>query len=85
MRTEEPRAVLLKDYAPPAYLIDTVSLEVELDPAATRVHSKLKMRTNPASGGGPLVLDGEKLTLHEVPLERRDAEPQRLSDWMAAT
>jgi len=75
MRTEEPRAVLLKDYAPPAYLIDTVSLEVELDPAATRVHSRLKMRANPASGGGPLVLDGEKLTLHEVRLNGETLSP----------
>ena len=75
MRTEEPRAILLKDYAPPAYLIDTVSLEVELDPAATRVISKLKMRANPASGGGPLVLDGEKLTLHEVRLNGETLSP----------
>ena len=71
MRTEEPRAVRLKDYAPPAFLIDEVKLEVELDPSATRVHATLKMRRNRATKAkdGPLVLDGQKLTLHEVKLD----------------
>jgi len=76
MRTEEPHPVLLKDYAPPAFLIDEVSLEVALDPAATRVHARLKMRRNPAAAGdGPLVLDGEKLTLHEVRIDGETLSP----------
>ncbi len=71
MRIEEPRPVLLQDYAPPAFLIDEVTLEVELEPASTRVHATLKMRRNPASPTphAPLVLDGQKLTLHEVKLD----------------
>jgi aminopeptidase N len=77
MRTEEPRAVLLRDYAPPAFLIDEVTLEVELDPTATRVRSKLKVRRNPASKTpkAPLVLDGQKLTLHEVKLDGENLSP----------
>jgi aminopeptidase N len=69
MRTDEPRPVLLKEYAPPAYLIDEVRLEIELDPAATSVRATLKMRRNPEGRGGPLVLDGQKLTLHGVKID----------------
>ncbi len=67
MKTEEPRPVLLKEYRPPAFLVDTVSLDVSLDPDKTEVRSLLTMRRNPdADGEGPLVLDGEHLTLKEV-------------------
>ena len=71
MKTEEPRPVLLKEYHPPAFLVDTVSLEVSLDPEKTEVRSVLAMRRNPdlgpdADDAAPLVLDGEHLTLNEV-------------------
>jgi len=67
MKTEEPRPVLLKEYRPPAFLVDTVSLDVSLDPEKTEVRSVLQMRRNPdAEGTDPLVLDGEHLTLKEV-------------------
>jgi len=68
MKAEDPRPILLSAYAPPSFLIDAVRLEIELDPTATRVRSKMKMRRNPASHGKsvPLVLDGERLALHEV-------------------
>jgi aminopeptidase N len=69
MRPEDPRPVLLKDYAPPPYLIGEVRLEIELDPAATRVRARLKMRRNPKAARAPLVLDGQKLTLHEVSID----------------
>ncbi|MGV8996449.1 MAG: aminopeptidase N [Parvibaculaceae bacterium] len=70
MRAEDPRPILLKDYTPPAYLIDEVRLEIELDPAATRVRCVMKMRKNPAAkGNGPLVLDGQKLKLASVKLD----------------
>ena len=67
MRTEEPRPIRLKDYMPPAFKVDEVRLEIELDPADTRVRSKLRMRRD--AGTGPLVLDGEKLKLHEVSID----------------
>ena len=38
---------LLKDYAPPDYLIEEVELDVALEPKATRVKSKLRLRANP--------------------------------------
>ena len=52
MKTDTPRPILLKDYRPPNYLIDTVNLDVALDPTRTRVRARLKMRepgTTPAS------------------------------------
>ncbi|MEO9874947.1 MAG: aminopeptidase N, partial [Anderseniella sp.] len=68
MRTETPPTIRLKDYKPSDYLIDHVSLDVALEPAATRVVSVLKMRPNPASKTvrAPLRLDGEALELKSV-------------------
>ena len=34
MKTETPRPILLKEYRPPNYLIDTVNLDVALTPSA---------------------------------------------------
>jgi aminopeptidase N len=63
----------LKDYAPPDYLIEEVELDVVLDPAATRIKSKLRLRPNPkvATHGRPLVLDGEAIVLESVALDSR--------------
>ena len=65
MKQEKPQPILLKNYAPPAYLIDTVDLDVVLDPTRTRVRATLSLKPNPAAkkAGGPLVLDGEMLEL----------------------
>ena len=40
MRTEEARPVRLEDYRQPDWLVETVELDVLLDPAATRVRAK---------------------------------------------
>ena len=71
---------LLKDYAPPDYLIEEVELDFSLDPKATRVASKLRLRPNPkvATGGRPLVLDGEGLKLQSLAL---DGKPPRAEDY----
>ncbi len=59
--------VLLNEYRPPAFLIDTVDLSFDLDPAATRVVSRLTLRRNPHAGPAePLRLNGEALTLIRV-------------------
>ncbi len=55
-------AVRLADYRPADYLIDSVHLDINLDPRATRVVSRLNLRPNPAGpAGAPLVLDGGEL------------------------
>ena len=86
MRTEEHRAVRLEDYRPPDWLIDTVDLDVSLDPSATRVRATLKLRPNPAAAPAPLVLDGDELRLVSValdgkplPAENFVATPERLT------
>jgi aminopeptidase N len=76
MRTEEHRPVRLEDYRPPDWLIDTVDLDVSLDPNATRVRAKLKLRPNAVSAPAPLVLDGEELKLVSLLLDGKALSPQ---------
>ncbi len=65
-----PRTVYLAAYEPPAFLIDSVALDFELDDAATRVRSCLTIRRNPAADpGAPLRLNGEALTLIGIALD----------------
>ena len=86
MRTEEPRPIRLKDYRPPDWLIETVELDVSLDPTATSVRAKLKLRPNSAGTPAPLVLDGEELKLRSLALDGKPlpnesfvATPERLT------
>jgi aminopeptidase N len=59
-----PHTVRLAEYQPPAFLVDHVELQFDLDPTATRVTSRLALRRNPAApDDAPLRLDGEALTL----------------------
>ena len=66
-----PRTIYLKDYEPPAYLVDEVRLRFELDPASTRVSSRLRIRRNPdcTRPGQPLVLNGQDLKLVSIKLD----------------
>ena len=75
MKTDTPRPIRLKDYQPSPYLIETVNLDVSLDPQRTRVRSKLKIRANKAASemGGPLRLDGELLVLDSIKLDGRSS------------
>jgi aminopeptidase N len=87
MRTEEARPVRLADYRPPDWRVDTVKLDIALDPTATRVRAKINVQPN-ANGGppAPLTLDGEALVLRSIALdgialtpEQYVAAPDRLS------
>ena len=71
------RPKLLKDYAPPNYLVEEADLDVVLDPTATRIRSKLRLRPNPkvSTGGLPLTLDGEGLTLESIALDGAPLSP----------
>jgi aminopeptidase N len=69
MRTEEPRAIHLKDYRPPGYRIAEIALDFLLDPDATRVTATSKViRTGSKA---PLVLDGEQLKLISIAIDGR--------------
>jgi len=70
MRDPAPAAIHLKDYAPPAFLIETVELEVEILAEYARVHSRLAIARTGA-GAPPLMLDGEELEFESATLDGR--------------
>ena len=80
MKPETPRPIHLKDYRPPAHLIDKVDLDFSLDPTRTRVRSRLEVRPNPDASGRKeaLRLDGEHLELDEIKL---DGKPLGKKDY----
>ncbi len=66
----QPATVRRADYRPPAFLVDRVALQFDLDLESTRVTADLQLRRNGAAS--PLVLDGDALELVSVAL---DGEP----------
>ncbi len=76
MRTEDPRPVRLQDYRPPDWLIETVDLDVSLNPTATTVRAKLKIKPNSAGAPAPLVLDGDELKLRSLALDGKPLPPE---------
>jgi aminopeptidase N len=74
MKTDTPRPILLKEYRPPNYLIETVNLDIALNPTRTRVRARLRLKPNPAATGkaGPLRLDGELLELESIRIDGRE-------------
>jgi aminopeptidase N len=77
MRTEEARPVRLEDYRPPDWLVETVELDVSLDPRATRVRATLELKPN-GTGGAParLTLDGDGLSLVALKLDGAALPPE---------
>jgi aminopeptidase N len=69
MRTDTAQPIRLKDYRPPDWLVDTVSLDVLLHPTAARVRATLVLRPNPASTSAPLILNGDGLSLTSLKLD----------------
>ncbi|MGF6657713.1 aminopeptidase N [Paraburkholderia youngii] len=60
--TATPNVIRRADYAPPAFLIDTVALEFDLVPERTVVRNTMRVRRNPdASRAAHLELMGEQL------------------------
>ncbi len=68
---DAPRTIYLKDYIPPAYLIDGVDLHFDLDEEATTVRSRLLMRRNEAAqvAEPALVLNGSHQELLSLKLD----------------
>jgi aminopeptidase N len=69
MRTDEPRAVHLKDYRAPNYRASEIALDFVLSPDATRVKAATKFVRTGAPA--PLMLDGEHMKLVSVALDGR--------------
>src|SRR5438132_687071 len=78
MRTEQGRPVRLEDYRPPDWLVESVELDVSLDPTATRVRAALTLRPNGnGAAPAPLMLDGEALTLRALKLDGAALPPEQ--------
>ena len=69
MRTDTHPPILLKDYRPPDWLVETVMLSVALQPTQTKVRATLALKPNPDAAAAPLVLDGDGLTLVALKLD----------------
>jgi aminopeptidase N len=67
--------VFLRDYRAPAWRIREVSLDFDLDPAATIVVARLHVEPDAEQPGAPLRLDGEGLELLELRVDGRVVEP----------
>ena len=77
MRTENPNTIYLKDYTPPAWLVDMVDLHVAIHEGHAEVRARLACRRNPQGAGGALVLNGEELALQAVSLDGAALDPSR--------
>ncbi len=78
MRTDEARPVRLEDYRPPDWLVESVELDVSLDPAATQVRATLTLRPNGSgTAPAPLVLDGDGLSLRALKLDGAALPPEQ--------
>ncbi|WP_290522484.1 aminopeptidase N [Alcanivorax sp.] len=65
----------LADYQPPAYLVDSVTLDVDIRQGVTTVTSELALRRNPEAGEtDSMVFNGEGLTLVSLSLDGQPLE-----------
>lgn len=76
MTNDTPKTIHLSDYQPPAFLVEKVALEFDLEPEDTRVLARLSLRRNPEHGhaGAPLRLEGEGMGLVSLALDGRQME-----------
>ncbi|MBE0615911.1 MAG: aminopeptidase N [Burkholderiales bacterium] len=81
MREPAPKTIYLKDYSPPAFLISSVDLDVDIREDHTLVRAVLDIRRNPqsADAGGALLLDGDEIELVSASLDGRALAPGEYS------
>jgi aminopeptidase N len=88
MREAEPKTIHLKDYTPPAFLVDAIELEVDIREQDAIVMARLAVRRNPraADADADLALDGDELELLSLSLNgaplassRYTVTPERLT------
>ncbi|MDB5776951.1 MAG: pepN [Herbaspirillum sp.] len=73
MRTDTPKTIHRKDYAAPSYLVNTVEIGFDLDPAQTRVATRILMERSGKSA--EIVLLGEELTLVQLRMNGKTLGP----------
>lgn len=73
MKSLQPKAVHLEDYRPPAFLVQQVDLDFQLDDHATLVTARLLLARNPLHEDrrAPLILVGEALNLLDIQMDGR--------------
>jgi len=81
MREPQPKAIHLKDYTPPPFLVDAIELDVEIRDDDAIVKAKLSVRRNPRSSATAtsLVLDGDELELLSVALDGKSLSKENFS------
>lgn len=79
MLRDAPKAIFLKDYNPPEYLIDKADLRFDLQDDRTLVFARLDIRRNPVSPatGKGLYLHGEGLELRSLSIDGHPLEAER--------
>jgi aminopeptidase N len=71
-----PAPIRRLDYQPPVFLVDTVTLDVDIHPDVTRVSGCLALRRNPAAlAGASCELDGEGLQIESVKIDGAELAP----------
>src|SRR3954466_10992329 len=66
MREPQPKAIQLAEYAPPAFRVETVDLDVDIREDHALVRARLEMKRN---APGALVLNGDELQLQSVAID----------------
>ncbi len=69
MRNDQSVTIRRADYRPPDFLVDSVALELDLDPQLTRVTSTLQVKRREPGRHDPLLLDGEDLQLESIEVD----------------
>ncbi len=77
MKDAAPQTIFLKDYTPPAYLVDSVHLTFRLSPEHTRVISRIAFRPNPDAQSKEFFLHGENLRLFWAKIDGQEIEPEQ--------
>ena len=76
MRTDIAQPIRLKDYRPPDWLVETVSLDFSLHPTATQVRATLVLKPSPKATSAPLILEGDGLSLVSLKLNGTELPPE---------
>ncbi|PKQ11580.1 MAG: aminopeptidase N [Alphaproteobacteria bacterium HGW-Alphaproteobacteria-1] len=84
MKDASPQTVYLKDYTPPAWLVDEVHLTFRLAPEATRVLSRIRFRPNPEAAARGFFLNGEGLRLISARIDGAEIAAEVTADGLRA-
>ena len=83
MAKKSNREIFLNDYQAPAYLIDSVELDFQLNPKKTKVYSKIKFRKNPnPNSADKFFLNGEKLNLINAKIDGKVVQPKLVENGL---